>query len=108
MSEAGMDVSKRVFTFPAQIIRGATQEEWRQIAIERRAFSAEEIKKYSPYFWPATITNNTLDSHSTRMAVSSLRNYAAEAEAGVSSLYSHDNEEIVGHSMGGRFVGAQG
>ena len=108
MSTDKLDFSKRVFTFPAQIVRTTPQEELRRLAVERRVFSEEDIQKYNPYFWPATISNNRFDSHSTRMDVSSLRNYAAEAEAGVSFLYSHDNEEIVGHSMGGRFVGSQG
>jgi hypothetical protein len=102
------DVSKRIFTFPAQVIRGRGQEEYRQLATTRGVFDEGEIAKYNPYFWPAQISNNKFDSHSTRMAVSTLRNYAMEAEEGVSFLYSHDCEEIVGHSMGGRFVGAQG
>lgn len=102
------NLSTRVFTFQAPIGNGRTQEEWRIIAVERRVFSEADITKYNPYFWPASISNNRFDSHSTRMAVSSLRNYAAEAQEGVSYLYSHDNEEIVGHSMGGRFVGGQG
>lgn len=102
------DLSTRVFTFQAPIGRERSQDEWRRFAVEARVFSEEEIQKYNPYFWPASISNNRLDSHSTRMAVSSLRNYAAEAQEGVSYLYSHDNAEIVGHSMGGRFVGGQG
>jgi hypothetical protein len=102
------ELSRRVFTFQAPIGRGRSQEEWRRHAVEARAFTEEDVQKYNPYFWPALISNNRFDSHSTRMAVSSLRNYAAEAQAGVSYLYSHDNEEIVGHSMGGRFVGGQG
>lgn len=102
------DLSKRVFTFQAPIGRGRSQEEWRRHVVEQRVFTEEDVQKYNPYFWPALISNNRFDSHSTRMAVSSLRNYAAEAQAGVSYLYSHDNEEIVGHSMGGRFVGGQG
>lgn len=102
------ELSKRIFTFPFDISRDVTQEALRARALELRVFSEAQIAERNPYFFPATISNSKFDSHSTRMAVSSLRNYAREAEEGVSFLYSHDREEIVGHSMAGRFVNAQG
>jgi hypothetical protein len=97
-----------VLSFPAAVIRTATQDELRALAIEREVIDDAYVQKYKPYFWPAEASSTRLDSHGTRMAVSTLKNYAAEAEAGVSFLYSHDNREIVGRSMGGRFVNAQG
>lgn len=85
-----------------------SQEELRAQAVERRAIDQSAIEGEEPYFFSAEISNDRLDSHYTRMAQSSLKNYAAEAEAGVSFLYSHDPSELIGRSIGGRFVGAQG
>jgi hypothetical protein len=112
------DTQERVFQYPLAII-GATipddlrglvrsREELRALAVERRAFDEAGLQKYEPFFFTAEISNNRLDSHYTRMAQSTLKNYAQEAEGGVSFLYSHDCAEIVGRSMSGRFVGGQG
>jgi hypothetical protein len=102
------ELAKHIFTFPFDVVRDVTQDALRARALELRVFDEAKLAERNPYFFPATISNNRFDSHSTRMAVSSLRNYAREAEEGVSFLYSHDREEIVGHSMGGRFVNGQG
>lgn len=103
------DYSNTVFRYPAAVLRTrATQDELRRLVVERQILDEAAVEQYQPYFFPAEISNNRLDSHYTRMAVSSLKNYAADAEAGVSFLYSHDIEELIGRSMGGRFVGGQG
>lgn len=103
MSEFALDT----YRFPAAVLL-ATQDELRARALERRAVDAAALEGEAPYFFSATISNNKLDSYYTRMAQSTLRNYAEDAAAGVSFLYSHDNAEIVGRSTDGRFVGAQG
>lgn len=42
------------------------------------------------FVWRAEISNDLLDSHFTHMAESTLRNYAADAQAGVAFLKGHD------------------
>jgi len=103
MSEETAD---RVYEFPSAVIRRPA--ELRALALEREVFDEAGIEKYGPYFFSAEISNNRLDSHFTRMAQSTLRNFAAEAQAGVSFLYAHDNRELIGRSFGGQFVGGQG
>src|SRR6266404_1438230 len=99
--------SSRVFSFAAHIDRAVTQEQLRAVALERAVFSEEDLQKFNPFFFPATISTNKLDSHYTQMAPSTLKNYATESDAGVSFLYSHDCDELIGRSMSGVFVGAQ-
>lgn len=107
MTDLETDYSTRIFEYPAAVIIGV-QETLRQLAISRGVFDQKTLEQYSPYFFGAEISNNRLDSHYTQMAPSSLRNYAADADEGVTFLYSHDNSEIVGQSMTGKFVNAQG
>lgn len=102
------ETSERVYQYPSAVIRPLKAAELRALALERRVFDEAGLEKYDPYFFSAEISNGRLDSHFTRMAQSTLRNFAAEAKAGVSFLYSHDNRELVGRSMGGEFVGGQG
>ncbi len=96
-----------IMPYPAAVVL-RSQDELRAQAVERRAIDQAAIEGEEPYFFSAEISNNKLDSHYTRMAQSSLKNYAAEADAGVSFLYSHDPSELIGRSVAGRFVGAQG
>ncbi len=95
------------YRFPAAILP-ATQDELRARAIERRAIDASTLDGETPYFFSAEISNNKLDSYFTRMAQTTLRNYAEDAATGVSFLYAHDNAEVIGRSTDGRFVGGQG
>lgn len=101
------EADNTVNQFPMRVLR-RTPEELRQIAIESRAFDDESLEKYTPFFWTAEISNNRLDSYYTRMAPSSLKNYAADAKAGVAFLYSHDCTELVGRSMDAKFTNSQG
>lgn len=102
------ETTERVHEYPAAVIRPLRSAELRALALERQVFDEASLEKYDPYFFSAEISNGRLDSHSTRMAQSTLKNFAAEAEAGVSFLYSHDITELIGRSMGGQFVGGQG
>lgn len=62
-----------------------------------------------PFFWRAQISNNRLDTYGTKMHTTSLKNYAQDAEAGVSFQNSHRIFELpFGRSVVGRFYGAQG
>ena len=54
----------------------------------------------SLYLWRAEISNDLLDSHFTHMAESTLRNYAADASAGVAFLKGHDWRALpIGYSL---------
>lgn len=62
-----------------------------------------------PFFWTAQISNNSVDAYFSRMMPSSLKNYAADADAGVAFQNSHNCRELsLGRSLAGRFVGGQG
>lgn len=53
----------------------------------------------SPFFFPAVITNNQLDTFYTRMGESSLRNYTEDAKAGVSFQNSHRRDLGFGRTV---------
>lgn len=100
--------SDGIFQFPMGVVRTRSPEDLRRVAVERRVFDEAELQKFEPFMFGAEISNNRLDSHFTRMAQSTLKNFAADAQEGVAFLYSHDKAELVGRSMGGEFVGGQG
>lgn len=104
----GEEATERVHEFPSLVVRPLRAAELRQLALEREVFDEEGLTKYEPYFFSAEISNGRLDSHFTRMAQSTLKNFAVEAQAGVSFLYAHDNRELIGRSFGGQFIGGQG
>ena len=80
------------------------------LALARRAAADPAIfEEREPYFWSAEISSNRLDSYSTRMMPSTLKNFAEDARNGVSFQNSHDFRKLgFGRSLDGRFVGAQG
>lgn len=63
----------------------------------------------APYFWTAQASNNLVDFYYTRMARSSLRNYAADATESRAFLLGHrSNEMPIGRTIEGRFTDAGG
>ena len=65
-------------------------------------------ERFAPFFWTAEISNNRLDAYFTRMAPSSLKNYAEDAKRGVSFQDSHQTDGIhrtFGQSLGARYYG---
>lgn len=105
------ELSGMKFTHPAAIIRRAmSAEELMKLAVGR-APDPKAFEEFPPLFFPAEATNNRLDSYFTRMAQSSLKNYAAEAAAGVSFQDSHRTDGLaymMGRTLTGEFKGAQG
>lgn len=91
-------MSEPIFTFPAQIIDGAP-------SLERLAESLRGIEDADNLFvFTAEISNDNLDYYYTRMAESSLRNFAQDATAGVALLDSHSIRNLgYGRSLVGRF-----
>jgi hypothetical protein len=65
-------------------------------------------ERFIPFFWTAEISSNRLDAYFTRMAPSSLKNYAEDAKAGVSFQDSHKTDAVartLGQSLTGRYFG---
>lgn len=97
--------------YPARVQNGAPfgdSDALLQLAKER-AIDPTIFDESQPFFWSAQISNNSIDSYSSRMMPSSLKNYAADAEAGVAFQNSHIRQELpLGGSLAGRFVGGQG
>jgi len=85
-----------------------SDEELLQRARER-ALDPSVFDQYPPYLWHGEISSSRLDSYDTLMGVSSLKNYAIEASAGVAFLRNHNAaEDPIGYSLAARFIGAQG
>lgn len=68
----------------------------------------------TPFVWSAQASNNQQDAYATRMHVSSLKNYAADAQAGVAFMNSHRTggfaaaELPMGRSFDAKMTGGQG
>src|SRR5689334_1248066 len=58
--------------------------------LEKRAADMSVFDKNPVYFFDGQISSNVYDSYETRMAVSTLQNYAADAAAGVAFMRRHD------------------
>ncbi len=85
---------------PAQLLAAAKGK-----ALDPTVFDDE---RFTPFFWTAEISSNRLDAYSTRMAPSSLKNYAEDAKAGISFQDSHMTDGVhrtFGQSLGARYFG---
>lgn len=95
-----------VGAFPARVLTLGPGDVDRLTALvrDRHAFDPTILDERSPFFWPAEISSNRLDAYYTRMAPSSLRNYAADAADGVSFQNSHRHDELgFGRSLTGKY-----
>lgn len=73
--------------------------------ISDRAPNPSIFEQHPPVFMRATASNRNLDAYFTRMADSTLQNFATDAEAGVSFLNSHNMRSIgFGQTFAGRFL----
>lgn len=69
-----------------------------------RSLIPGDLGGVDPYFFRAEISSGRLDSYYTRMAVSTLKNFAKDATAGVAFLDSHDKGKLgFGRSLQGHF-----
>lgn len=98
------------FAFPARILhRQLDPANLLAIAKATRAFDPTIFDEVAPFFWLSEMSNNRLDSYFTRMDESSLRNYAADAQAGIAFQDSHDTCRMsLGRSLAGRMEQAPG
>lgn len=89
------------YYFPARILqRGGDMPESAEHAL--RDLIKADLGGVSPFFFPAEISSDRLDSHFTHMLDSTLQNFAAEAEAGVSFLDSHVRRRLgLGYTLTG-------
>lgn len=91
---------------------------WARVPLDRARVPVEDLvaraqavapdpaifAQHPPFFWRAEISNSALDAYYTRMATSSLQNYAADATAGVSFLPAHDVRAApLGRSLRGEY-----
>lgn len=67
-----------------------SSEEDLMAKLRKRVQDPSVLTEFPPYFWGARISNGKLDSYFTRMHESSQDNYAADAEAGVAVMDSHN------------------
>jgi len=89
------------FFYPASVLGRLNGEHARALE-DGLPFEIDE--NAPPFFWPAEISSNRLDSYYSRMHQSSLENFAADATAGVSFLDSHDSRKLgFGQSIRGVF-----
>lgn len=99
-----MDATKQLY-FPAQV--RAVGDETRiatltQILRSNRALDPSILEEHPPFFWRAEISNTRLDAYFTHMLLSTLRNFAQEAAAGVAFLPGHDHRHLpIGGSLTG-------
>ena len=102
IKEGDMDQA-RVFTIPVRIVR----RDVASVILEEesgRAVMPESLADVNPFLFTAEISSNRLDSYFTHMDVSTLRNFAQDANDGVVMLDSHDSRKLgIGHSLTGKY-----
>lgn len=99
-------MDERTFTHPARVLslRPADTARLTALVREQHAFDPDVLDERAPFFWPAEISSNRLDAYFTRMAPTSLRNYATEAAAGVAFQNSHNQHQLgFGRSLTGTY-----
>lgn len=85
--------------------RGALVSREQRLALPsfERAPIVPNIPAEDIYMFAAVISNQNLDSYFTKMAESSLRNYAKDATEGVAFLAGHDHRDLpLGYSVDGQ------
>jgi hypothetical protein len=109
------DAETGVIAYPARVIgrangllMGMEDAELLRLA-KARAGDPAMLDEVQPYFWAAQISNSNVDAYFTRMMQSSLKNYAADSEAGIAFQQSHNTRELpMGGSLRGKYTGAGG
>lgn len=99
-------MTEEIYSYPAKVQRIDTQERQTDLLAMAKANSAYDPAIFDervPFFWTAEVSNDQIDSHYTHMLPSTLRNFAADARAGVSFLNSHRHMELpFGRSLDAR------
>lgn len=97
----------QVFAHPARVVyqqQPGDAERWLEIVRQTRAADPAVFDERAPFFWPAEISSSRLDAYYTRMdAATTLRNFVADTNAGVSFQNSHRWYELpLGQSVEAR------
>lgn len=83
----------QIFAHPARVIyqqEPGDTDRWMGIVRQLRAADPTIFDERAPFFWPAEISSTRLDAYFTRMdAATTLRNFVADANAGVAFQNSH-------------------
>lgn len=93
-----------LFAHPAHVrqVGDAQRATLLDLIRQRHVLDASILEEHPPYFWRAEISNSQLDAYFTHMTDSTLRNYAADAAAGVAFLRGHNVRELpLGRSLTG-------
>ncbi len=104
---AEYDLDAPEMRFPAHILQQnrLTDEELFKIVTDKFARETSALNPADLFFFPAEISNQNLDSYYTKMAESSLRNYAEDATNGVAFQNSHKSRELgIGYVINGEYV----
>lgn len=107
---AEYDLDAPEMRFPAHILQGnrLTDDELFKIVTDKFARETSNLSPADIFFFPAEISNQNLDSYYTKMAESSLKNYAEDATNGVSFQNSHKTRDLgVGYVINGEYVETQ-
>jgi len=90
-------MTKQIANYPARILLPENPQE----IVSTLELDLED--GVTPFLWEAEISSTRLDAYYTHMDKSSLQNFAADAQAGVSFLDSHDSYKLgFGQSFAGR------
>jgi hypothetical protein len=104
--------SDQIFATSARLVRDQQSQLSEDELMQRARARAADPKIFDtnpPIFFSIEASNNNLDAYYTRMAISSLRNYAQAAEAGVSFQDSHRTNTLgLGASLSGRIIEESG
>lgn len=74
-----------------------------------RAPDPDALDEFPPFFFNVIPSTNSLDSYSTQMAATSLKNYATDFAEGRAFQDSHRHDEMpIGYSLTGKYVGSNG
>lgn len=98
--------SARIVDLSKEMPRDLTRSDEELLRIARRHAPDPKIfDEHPPLFLPLRISNNAMDAYFTRMAPSSLKNYARAAGEGVSFQDSHVTSRLgLGHSLTGDYL----
>lgn len=89
------------FQFAASIIARSVET---QAIIQAALRDIGDVKPEDVFTFSAEISNNMLDTYYTKMSLSSLKNYADDANKGVALMNSHRRNELpMGYSLRGTF-----
>lgn len=98
-----------IFASPAHVMSRTNAATLAILARQKGALDPSVFEERPPYFFTAEISSNRIDAYYTRMAESTLRNFAEDATNGVSFQNSHATNKLgFGRSLMGTFIGGQG